>query len=488
MYIFFIILGLALRLINIDKPEGLWNDEYVSWFIASTPFKLGFFSEMLKQCHMPLYYFYLKPFSMFNDIVLRLSSVIPGILSIITMYLLGKEYSKKIAYFATAITTVLSFLIYYSQEVRFYSLLFLMSSISLLYTIRLVKNTTKKNYIGYILSNILILTTHVLGIIYVFFSFIYVAYKKKFISLNIVLGISIIIISVLPMGLNIIKMLPSSQWWGSFSYTNILFLFSDFFSPILTNNINAPKVFYYSSSITFITLITIPTIIAIIGILLGAIKNKGILCMSIGTIFIMSLLAYCGKIVFITKYSIEILPILILLMSIGFSTVKNIKLGYIMFFAFILFHIYAIFTPYYTANIERKEGNKIVGDILNEHKPEYVLYTYYDENRFMRYIQNNNNFKSLHISKTNRSQFIEKPSKILDEVGINKKISVVLLDSVSFIPAHSINIAKENNVPEMFITFSEIRNKLIEELNNNYKNYNISRKGNWTIITATKYK
>ena len=54
LLIFIIILGFVLRLINIDKPEGLWNDEYVSWFVAATPFRDGFWTEVLMQCHMPL--------------------------------------------------------------------------------------------------------------------------------------------------------------------------------------------------------------------------------------------------------------------------------------------------------------------------------------------------------------------------------------------------------------------------------------------------
>ena len=76
LLVFIILFGFILRLINIDKPEGLWNDEYVSWFVASTPFCKGFWQEVLKQCHMPLYYLYLKPFSSGNDLILRLTSVI----------------------------------------------------------------------------------------------------------------------------------------------------------------------------------------------------------------------------------------------------------------------------------------------------------------------------------------------------------------------------------------------------------------------------
>ncbi len=130
----FILLAIILRLINIDKPEGLWNDEYVSWFVASTPFIKGFWQEVLKQCHMPLYYLYLKPFTTCSDVVMRITSVIPSVISVYVMYLTGKEFFKKTAVYAGLLTSVLSFLVYYAQEVRFYSLLFLFSALLLLFT------------------------------------------------------------------------------------------------------------------------------------------------------------------------------------------------------------------------------------------------------------------------------------------------------------------------------------------------------------------
>lgn len=85
-----VILGIILRLIFIDKPDGLWNDEYVSWMIAAAPFNNGFISAVKSQCHMPFYYLYLKFFmTLFgqSDLLLRLTSVFAGILSIIAMYL-----------------------------------------------------------------------------------------------------------------------------------------------------------------------------------------------------------------------------------------------------------------------------------------------------------------------------------------------------------------------------------------------------------------
>ena len=84
-----VILGLILRLIFINKPDGLWNDEYVSWMIATIPFGHNFIEAVKSQCHMPFYYLYLKFFmALFgkSDILLRLTSVFAGILSIIAMY------------------------------------------------------------------------------------------------------------------------------------------------------------------------------------------------------------------------------------------------------------------------------------------------------------------------------------------------------------------------------------------------------------------
>ena len=52
-----VIFGLLIRLTAIDKPDGLWNDEYISWFISTKSTSDGFFQAIFQNCHMPLYYF-----------------------------------------------------------------------------------------------------------------------------------------------------------------------------------------------------------------------------------------------------------------------------------------------------------------------------------------------------------------------------------------------------------------------------------------------
>ncbi len=484
MLFFFIIIGLILRLSFINKPEGLWNDEYVSWFVASTPFNNGFWEEVLKQCHMPLYYLYLKPFTSCSDLILRLTSVIPGVAAIPVMYLVGKEYSKKVGLISASITAILSFLIYYSQEVRFYSLLFLISAVTLLFTIKLIKNNSKLNITGYFLSCALLLGVHVLGGIYVFFSTVYIIFKKKKITpLFLIIGLLILILAFI-FGGNILRMLPSSQWWGHFSYTNILFLFSDFLSPILTNNINAPPIFFYNKA--YIVWMTLPLIICFIPFIAGIKKAAGLSAVCLLTVIAMSILAFSGKLVFITKYSIEILPALLLILSLGFTRLK--KLGLIMLVLFLSVHLSAFFSPYYVSKIERNEGHRIPAEILKARKPDKIIFTYYEPDRFLRYIPLSDK-NTYFISKINRFEYKDNPARILDNIKKEETVSVVFLDSVSFFNEEIVQANYNNpDIPEMFLTFSHIKNSLIKELDKNYMDFKVDNIGSWTVITAKRYK
>ena len=480
MYIFFLILlGLFLRIINIDKPEGLWNDEYVSWMISATPFAKGFFQEILRQCHMPLYYFYLKLFAYCNDLVLRLTSVIPSLFSIPIMYLVGKEFSKKTGKICAILTTVLPFLVYYSQEVRFYSLLFLESTVLLFFIIRVI-NDKKHAWIGYILSSLILLLTHVLGFIFVGLSFIYLIYKKKKLTKSMLFFLIASALIVIPFGINILSMRPSSQWWGSFSYTNILFLFSDYLSPILTNHVNAPKIFFYNKEFLFSFLILVPTLFGIYLIIKGIKKAYGLFFIILGSIIITALLAITGNIVFITKYTIEILPVLILLLALG---VEN-RFDKILLFLFIAIQLISVLTPYYPTKALHKEGHKLVGDILNNIETDKVIFTYYNPDRFYRYYEPKSEVR--YISKINCLEYLNSPENIIKDVQKGENITLVILDSVSFIPKNLIKDAELANVPKMFIIFSKIRNSLLKEIDKNYKNYKVQHSGSWIVITAEK--
>ena len=225
--------GLLLRLIGINKPEGLWNDEYVSWAIAAKPFSENFISAIKGQCHMPFYYLYLKMCMAWggeSDLFLRITSVIPGVLSIIVMYFAGLQKNKLTACIAAFLTAISSFLIYYSQEVRLYSLLFLFSALTLLYFLKYTKNQSLTNLGGLILFNFLIMFTHSIGFVFVFFELVgisYLVFKNKRKSvIKLWAGIFITALVLLPHVIHIFSTRSFSQWWGSFSISKIVFLFT----------------------------------------------------------------------------------------------------------------------------------------------------------------------------------------------------------------------------------------------------------------------
>ena len=479
MLYFILFVGTLLRLSFINKPEGLWNDEYVSWYVANTPFGDGFWHELFKQCHMPLYYLYLKPFAQYSDVILRLTSVVPSLLAVVVMYYVGKEYSRKVGLVAALVTSCLSFLVYYSQEVRFYSIVFLLSGLLLLFTIKILKSPTKRNYILYSIAALLLVFTHVLGIIFVIFNTVYILYKKKNKKLAISLGV--VVLLLFPIGIHILNMLPSSQWWGNFSYKNILFLFTDFLSPVLTNNVNAPAVFFYNKSLAI--WLVLPPLLVLFPIIKGVLQEKGLAIVSAVFVLTLSLLALSGNLVFITKYSMEVLPTLILLLAIGVDRLS--KTGLVLLLAFITMHLAMFFTPNYVTKLPRNEGNRIPAEILKARTPDNIVFTYYEPNRFYRYLDLNGK-KVFYISKTNRLVYLENPSQILKNVKQGETVSVVFLDSVSFFSDEYLKMYDNNKLPEMFVTFSKIRNELVSELNNDYTDFKLDRMGYWTIITARR--
>ena len=232
----------------------------------------------------------------------------------------------------------------------------------------------------------------------------------------------------------------------------------------------------------FVFLITIPTVIALTGIILGAKKFKGLLTVSFLYVLILVVLAINGKLVFITKYSIEILPVLILTTVSGLYN-KN-KFTKILLYFFIFINLTAFFTASYPSKQMRNEGHNIPCAILNYQKPEHIIFTYYALNRFYRYLKTKSETNS--VDKTNRKEYETVLPSLFADIKKGETLSAVFLDSVSFIPQNYIIEAKKQNIPEMFITFSLIRHFTENEFTNNFKDIKIMNIGSWTVINGIK--
>lgn len=555
-YLFIIaIFGLLLRIIFIDKPEGLWNDEYVGWNIASQKDLWIFFQNMVRNCHTPFYYIYLKIWMFFfgdSDTTLRFSSVIPSFCSIFVMFYAGKELkNKKFGYICAFITAISSFLIYFAQEVRLYSLLFLFSSLANLYTIKLLKKLNKYDMLLLFTFCMLLVLTHTLGIIYVFLlltilSFFIIedldAEKKKKVIYNLITYVLfptvIIFILIFPFLYNILTYKSLSQFWTGFSITKIILTFTDYFSPIQSNIINTAE--YISSYIidgkslqyNFVLFAIVPTLIAITGIIAAVKYNKkAILCLfSASAIFFIYiiLIAYTGRMILLTKYTTEMYPSLILTFCYGLYSLKNKKISVILITIFLSLNLIYILTMPNAANrMSRPEGHRAVVELLRNSylkTNDYVIITYYDTEKFKRYLKSSDKYRIFSINKFNfniymykdynyknviengkylyKETFRDLPNKNIIEFAENTfiknmkkgdRIGIITLDSVSFLSNKDIKDVLDDEkryhkAQYIFMVFSALKNSLYSSFKDKYIIETITQAGSWTLVVFQKVK
>ena len=344
-----LLVGLGLRLWNLNRPEGIWNDEYVTYSISMLKFPFNFFESLKTNSHAPLHYFYIKLWMQIfrnSDFMLRLSSLVPNLLGCLVMYFVGKNYqskdnSIKIGLTCACLSAISSFLIYFSQEVRIYSMIFLLTSLILLFSIKMYNAPSKKNAIWLTILSILLILEHTIGIVFVLFNtFGLIAFRQKqkkkkdgdkFIP--VVAGL-ILCLPLIPFLLRIFAH-PTyvSQWWSPFNWSKIFFFFTDLFSPVLKNITSTPLNFYNQIiqndviNIGFVLFALIPGGIALWLIIKSNMDskriNKYLLCVFLATFLTVLMPAIAGKIVFLTKYLTELYPILILMTGIGWAETNS---------------------------------------------------------------------------------------------------------------------------------------------------------------------
>ncbi|MBR6163694.1 glycosyltransferase family 39 protein [bacterium] len=539
------IIALLLRSWHLDKPEGLWNDEYVAWYIASQNDFISFVSAFIKNCHMPVYYLFLK-FWLFifpdTDLNLRISSVVCSLCSIPVMYLAGKEAKdEKTGLLTAAFTVISSFLIYFAQEVRIYSLLFLFTSLSLLFWIKCYKNFTRKNLIYLLLSNFLIIFTHTIGIVFVtfnIFALLILKFREKAISKMQGLFISLpYLVVIFILSLILLKLSSShtlSQFWATFNWSKVYYVFSDFLSPVQINIINTPKnllqsLFHNSSlSIAFIIFSVIPTVLSLFLIFKALFeKNKAVKYYALSCLMFFAAVicaAIGGKIVLITKYCIEIYPFLILGIVLGLTTLKKPLMIILTSLLMVLNLSYIIISPNSAPKMTRDEGNYAPVALIQNAgltKNDIIVLTYYDKHFFERYMDTKK-YNIVEITKysypyflfdsgikniirdteleyfdyfnENDTKFFAKSLKnnILDKMKPGEKIAFIFLNNVSFYSEKDIynitqNIEEYKKTPFIFLVFSYLKNNLIKQAERNgLKLILYTDAGAWSLISFEK--
>lgn len=201
--VFIFVLGLLIRLIAIN--QSLWLDEAISANIAT---KLNYIQIVTQfspfDFHPPLYYLILRLWSLFfgpSAISLRLLSVLFSLATAYIIYLICQKYYPKAKFWALIFYLFNPLIVYYSQEIRMYSIVtfFLTVCFYLMYFIVNQKPST----IQLILFNIfsfLSFSTFYGSIFFLLAIYIYLFFKvDKILFLKTIPGILLSILVLSPL-------------------------------------------------------------------------------------------------------------------------------------------------------------------------------------------------------------------------------------------------------------------------------------------------
>jgi mannosyltransferase len=144
-------LGAVLRLVALGH-KSFWLDEIASIAIVQRPSAAFWHFLWHEEGNMAMYYVLLRPWLHFgnSEAIVRLLSVLPGVLSIPLMYLLGKRlFGPRTGILTAALFALNPCAIASSQEARAYSFLVLMVIISTYCFIRLMEGPSYRFAIVY---------------------------------------------------------------------------------------------------------------------------------------------------------------------------------------------------------------------------------------------------------------------------------------------------------------------------------------------------
>lgn len=170
-----LLIGTVLRFLNLGG-QSLWNDEIKSfnyasrsvWEIVTIPF--------WRDTHQPLYYLVLHFFLPLgnNEAILRLISLIFGVLSIGLFYMILKDFLEENYGLLGALLMAISpFHIWYSQEARPYTMILFLGLLSFYFLQKLVAEKSRRYRIAFVFSAAATYFCHSIALPYLFFLMLY---------------------------------------------------------------------------------------------------------------------------------------------------------------------------------------------------------------------------------------------------------------------------------------------------------------------------
>ncbi len=351
--------------------QSYWLDEIWSAYISKPDRSfISMYSEVSKDVHPPLFQIILWGWYHivgFNEYAGRFLSAIFGSLSVLAIFFLGKElFNKEIGLYASIIASVNWFLVYYSQEVRSYSLLFLMSIISYTYLVKMLNKHSKTNIFLYLISTICLMYTHFFGLIIIatqMFVVIYYVYKEENEKKRLVVLASIIamvfIVALLPLLPQIMAKASLKSFWISKPTSTFILSYMDNYvkNKYLEGIFLLTSLFAISYLFTkkYIRSIRILFIWIILGFLLPYIRS------------------ITATPILTDRNTIIIIPALILLISYGIFLLKDRILKICTLVLILILSIYQLSASNYHQKNDYQQWREIL-NTLSQSKNNFPVY------------------------------------------------------------------------------------------------------------------
>lgn len=348
-----LLLALALRLYHINF-QSLWLDEIHTVNEANPALTLRELYTILCEAdpHPPLFFLLAKlSFYLFGytAITLRILSAVIGLAGVWSIYLLGKElYNKKAGLIGALLLAVNYFHIYYSQDGRPYALLFFCTTISFYYLAKFIKNPTLRSSLLYGFFAGLMLYTHLFALFgmiaqcVVLLYFVCKPYShavivKKMFLYSLLSGLIVIFMYLPCLGILLSAASRTSFWIAKLKADVYLDVLSEFFG-------------YYDIQLLFAGIVLCLFIVKLLNekrknIQPGILGFNGIILFTwiIIVLLIPFIKSYYGVSIIISRYFINILPAILLLIAIGILQFKNKLLQYGLTGIMVIISLYNIF-------------------------------------------------------------------------------------------------------------------------------------------------
>src|SRR5665647_3485890 len=159
-----VLIGLFLRVYQLGT-QSIWLDEAWSVWMSKMSVPQLVATAARADTHPPLYslilHYWISLFGT-SELAVRLLPAVFGVLAIPVTFMVGRQlFDKEVGLVGALILALSLFNIQYSQESRTYSLMVLLTLLSIYFFLRFLQRSTVVSSAGYVLFTTLLVYTHI---------------------------------------------------------------------------------------------------------------------------------------------------------------------------------------------------------------------------------------------------------------------------------------------------------------------------------------